>query len=85
MEFHGFFKVGDKHFVDITDYGKRKRVEVTAQERASIERRQGTAYGVGVQDGYRGRIRYSTPFLCSFMGEAWARGVSEGQRRKKRG
>jgi hypothetical protein len=84
MEFHGFCQVGAKHYVDITDYGKRQRIEVTAEEREAIGRRQSRAYHYGVQCGRRGHSHYSTPFRCSFMGEAWSRGVREGERRRQK-
>lgn len=84
MEFHGFALVGDKHIMDITDYGVRQRIEVTAEEQASIERSRSRAYRAGVQHGYRGHSHYSTPFLSSLMGEAWARGVVEGTRRRRK-
>jgi hypothetical protein len=41
MEFHGFCQVGAKHYVDITDYGKRQRIEVTAEDTPTTAPRPG--------------------------------------------
>jgi len=63
----------------ITDQGVREAVEVTARERAAVERGRARAYHNGFQVGRRGWWYYGVPLQWGVYGEAWEKGRAAGE------
>lgn len=84
MHFHGLHQEGDKHFLTLTDEGKRQTIEVTAEERLTIEVGMGRWYRRGFQSGRQGVWEYSPPLVWGCYAEAYARGRETGLRERER-